>query len=278
MARWRDAEALSSLRAKGKAHLAPIPDGGLGSSDNPDEFDRYAGKPRRADGSLMYPSRQAQMEASGWQMTFCNEFAGEFGRYVTGTYLGALNLEDFILKSSKAYAWVESEDGVTPQFGDIYYVIRGHRHLGVSCGVHNGRHYTIEAGQGGTHYKQDFIRWNDAPWDPNAYAGWLDIERYMGAPPSSQPLSPVGKWTVWGAHRKYRWTYTFDKNGTVVWMDVFNGMYGSGHWYFDSHYLLIDWHSGSKDIWNLPVNFDGMTGIEDMKVEGTIDIQASKQH
>jgi hypothetical protein len=279
MSRWRDNATMTPLRNKAKVYLNPIPDGGLSSLTDQDQFEAFVGKgPRRDDGSLIYPSRQAQMEASGWQMTMCNEFAGEFGRFITGgTYLGSLNLEDMILKSAKAYAWVDSDDDVKPQFGDIYYVIRGHRHLGVSCGVHSGRHYKVEAGQGGINFKQDFIKWTDSLWDPNDYAGWLDIDRYMGPAPSTTPLSPVGKWTVWGARRRYRWTYTFDGKGNVTWMDVFNGMYGGGTWRFDSHYLLIDWHSGSKDIWNLPVNFAGMTGIEDMKSEGTIDIQASKQ-
>lgn len=278
---------MSTARDKAKIYLARVPSTGwLSSRDQPDEFDALVGRAprqppdRRQPKISGYDTRQEQMEASGWQMTFCNEFAGECARFSTNVYMGALNLEDWILKGPKAYAWIDSASGKEPQFGDIFYVLRPHRHLGVSRGVKAGKHLMVEAGQGGINFKEDRLAYTEAAWDPANYAGWVDIDLFVDGPAedTTTPTSPVGKWTVWGDRRRYRWTYTFvEKNNRVTWVDVFNGMSGGGTWLYEGEYLQINWDSGSWDKWKLPVNPAGMTGSEHMRGEGVIDIQASKQ-
>ncbi len=108
----------------------------------------------------------------------------------------------------------------------------------------------------------------------------IDLDLF--ASPSAkitETSSPVGKWTVWGDNRRYRWTYTFfNDKSKFEWVDVFNdGMRGQGTWKIDSKSPIIFWNSGSVDLWDLPINFNGMTGIEDMKEKGKINIHATKQ-
>ncbi len=260
------------IRRQAQLHIDKIPPGGLGSDDNSAAFDSFVGKAPDP-----YPTRQKQMEATGYKMTYCNEFAGEVARAVTKTYVGAINFKQWVL-SNKSHAWIDSTSGAEPKYGDIFFTTLPHQHLGVSRGVRDGTHFTVEAGQGGIHYKQDFLKFLSNPWIRSHYSGWMDIELFMSAaPPTPAFSSPVGKWTVWGKHRTYRWTYTFSANHNVTWMDVFNGKWGSGKWSVDSRHLIIAWNSGSSDLWNLPINPSGMTGSADMQEEGKIDIQASMQ-
>lgn len=278
---------MGTAREKAKIYLARVPSTGwLSSRDHQEKFDGLVGQaPRRPTDRKLpresgYDTRQDQMAASGWQMTFCNEFAGECARFCTNVYMGALNLEDWILKGNKPYAWIDADSGKQPQFGDIFYVLSPHRHLGVSRGVKDGVHLKVEAGQGGIHYKEDRLAYTQSQWNPAEYAGWVDIDLFVDGPAADTvtPNSPIGKWTVWGDRRRYRWNYTFvEKNNRVTWVDVFNGMSGGGTWLYEGDYLQINWDSGSKDFWKLPVNPAGMKGWEHMKGEGEISIEASKQ-
>jgi hypothetical protein len=270
------------VREKAKAYIDRIPAAGLSSKDNPQQFESFVGKaPAPQPGKKGYTSRQEQMEASGYKMTFCNEFAGEFGRAMTGTYMGALDLRTFILKThdngKKAYSWVNSDSGQQPKIGDILYSDKPHPHLGVSRGVENGKLLKVEAGQGGKNYQQDFLKFTDSKWAPSDYIGWIDIDLFVNGKKGLTELSPVGKWTVLGDKKRYRWAYAFEENGKVRWFDIFNGMHGDGVWNFQGEFLFINWFSGSYDKWKLPVNFEKMTGSETSKGEGTIDIEASKQ-
>ncbi|MDB5512057.1 MAG: hypothetical protein JWR08_1540 [Enterovirga sp.] len=267
-------------REKAKGILERIPKSGLSSLTNPAEFESFVGgPPLRKDGTKIYESRQKQMEATNYAMTFCNEFAGEFGRSVLGVYVGGIDLKSFVFGSGKAYAWVDSSSGAEPKYGDIYFTNRPHQHLGVSRGVVGGRHHVAEAGQGGAIARQDYLKLSDSPWNPAAYVGWIDIDLWLSgsAEPAAPQLTPVGTWTVWGDKKRYRWTYTFSANNNVTWVDAFDSTEsGHGTWSFQGRYLLIMWKSGSSDLWNLPMNYASMTGIEDMKNGTKIDIQASR--
>ena len=144
--------------------------------------------------------------------------------------------------------------------------------------IKNNTLFKVEGGQGGKDAKQDFIRWTSSPWPEASLVGWLDIDLWEYGPGYEESQPDVeGEWTVWGDKRRYRWTYKFNaEDASVTWRDVFNGMTGRGTWKFEKDKLRIDWKSGSVDVWDLPLDFSGTNGVEDMKAEGLMDIFATK--
>jgi hypothetical protein len=126
------------------------------------------------------------------------------------------------------------------------------------------------------------------PLHPNGQAGtclWAnglqDVRADFGvAPPgnvaSPPPNSPVGRWYVWVDHNRFWWVYNFDSRGGVRWTDQGNGMTGTGTWKFANDYLVISWASGSKDLWDTPLNPKAATGSATMKGR-TYDLRAERQ-
>jgi hypothetical protein len=265
---------LSKIRDRAWVYMSRVPADGLSSLANPKEFDGLVG---HAPGD--FGTRQEQMASTGYQMTFCNEFAGETGRFAIGTYVGALDLKAWVAASAKPYAWVEVSSGAQPKKGDILYFFGKHRHLGVAVKVEGGKLYKVEAGQGGSFAKQDFLKWTDTAWPPSDLIGWLDIDLWEYGPDFSESQPDIGgDWTVWGDKRRFQWTYNFNtENATVTWRDVNDGsQHGAGKWRFADGKLKIDWKSGSTDTWDVPIKYDGTKGFEDMKGEGKMDIFATK--
>jgi len=263
---------MSRVRDRAWLYMSRVPKDGLSSRDDSDAFDALVGK---APG---FASRQDQMKASNYVMTFCNEFAGECGRSSIHTYVGALDLRTWVKKSPRPYAWVEPSSGSEPKKGDILYIHGQHQHLAVAVEVKGNFLYKVEAGQGGAKDKQDFLKWTKSPWPSDDLVGWLDIDLWEYGPgyEDSQP-DVEGDWTVWGDKRRFRWAYKFNADdATVTWRDVFNGMHGKGTWRYEKDKLFIQWKSGSTDEWRLPLKFDGTEGFEDMKGEGKMDIFATK--
>jgi len=263
---------MSRVRERAWVYMSRVPKDGLSSLDDSDAFDALVGK---APG---FASRQDQMAASNYVMTFCNEFAGECARFSIHTYAGALNLQAWVKAKGKSYAWVDASSGSQPKKGDILYFRGKHEHLAVAVEVKGDVLYKVEAGQGGAYYKQDYLKWTNEPWPPATLVGWLDIDLWEYGPGYEESQPDVeGEWTVWGDNRRYRWAYKFNAdNATVTWRDVFNGMHGQGTWRYANDKLLIDWKSGSTDVWDLPLKFDGTIGVEDMKGEGKMDLFATK--
>ena len=117
---------MSKIRDRAWVFMSRVPQAGLSSLTDSTAFDALVGA---APG---YENRQAQMKATDYTMTFCNEFAGNIGRLTIGTYVGALDLKQWVLASKRPYAWVEASSGSLPKRGDILYFFGKHRHLGVA--------------------------------------------------------------------------------------------------------------------------------------------------
>jgi hypothetical protein len=61
---------------------------------------------------------------------------------------------------------------------------------------------------------------------------------------------PAGTWQV--KVDRWVWIYTFDANGTVVWVDPFNKKTGKGSWRINAGEMSISWaNSTTKETWDL---------------------------
>jgi len=281
-----DTGVMSKARDRARAFCAKVPPSGLGSRDNSAAFDSFVGPgplKRNADGRMVkvYASRQEEGKSSNWARTFCNDFAGECSRFSTnGTYMGNIipSLKEATLKGPKPYAWIDKDSGAEPDYGDILgFQIGKDMHLGVAVGVKGSTLYKIEAGQGGSVGDQDLLKWTNGPWPrhPNL-VGWVNIDLWCyGKNYSSAQLSPEGLWTVWVNKRTARYAYKFAES-SVTWRDVFNGQTGPGTWSFEDEGLVIRWKSGTRDVWDLPLDYSGTRGFEQSPGEGKIDIFATK--
>ncbi|WP_306225271.1 hypothetical protein [Bosea beijingensis] len=277
---------MSKARDRARQFCAKVPPSGFGSRDNSLAFDNMVGPgplKKGEDGRMkkVFENRQKEGENSNWQRTFCNDFAGECSRFSTnGSYLGNIipTLKEATLKGPKPYAWVDAGSGVEPDYGDILgFQIGKNMHLGVAVGVKGGRLHKIEAGQGGVNFGQDFIKWTSSTWpSPPNLVGWVNIDLWCyGKAYSSGQTSPEGLWTVWMNKRTARYAYKFGET-TVTWRDVFNGQTGSGTWSFEDEGLVIRWKSGTKDVWDLPLDYGGTAGYEQSPGAGRLDIFATK--
>jgi hypothetical protein len=116
----------------------------------------------------------------GGIMTSCNAFVGWFGRALgSKDYLGRFDIEKFLAKIGKDYAWVPASSGARPKYGDIFRPKSFH--MGTSLDMIGDTWNTVEAGQGGPKSGRDIIKRKQAAFDTDQLQGWVDLELYFGS-------------------------------------------------------------------------------------------------
>src|SRR5262245_41988494 len=118
--------------------------------------------------------------ATGGIMTTCNAFTGWFSKAVgCKEYLRRFDLDTYLPKSGKGYAWVKSDGTNRPGYGDI--VRFKSFHVGVSLDFEGDTWNTAESGQGGPKMGYDVLkRKQKSPYDGSKVLGWVDLDLYFG--------------------------------------------------------------------------------------------------
>jgi hypothetical protein len=84
-----------------------------------------------------------------------------------------------------------------------------------------------------------------------------------------------GTWQV--KMNPWNWVYTFDENGTVVWVDPFNKKTGKGSWWINSGKISIFWlNSSTEETWKLPLSPYTKTTGECTMDKKKYDLQATR--
>jgi hypothetical protein len=187
--------------------------------------------------------------------TTCNEFVGQYTIKLLGLFLGQFRLETCLKKLGKSHAYVKSEPGARPKYGDIFK----HKsfHMGVFLDLDGDVISTAESGQGGPKVGYDIIKRKRVAFNTADYEGWCDIAAY--ATPKPRPniaefLGPVpewlgGWWQVWWHGQAYY--FHFDENRVARWTRVkpHNQMQPPGA-VNDTGQLLIDINNGVFVQWS----------------------------
>jgi hypothetical protein len=148
-------------------------------------------------------------------MTACNEFVGWYGGQLgSQKYLGRFDLQTYLPKIGKGYAWVKSTKDVRPKYGDICRHTAFH--IGISLDFQGDLWNHVDAGQGGPRTGYDIIKRTHGthPYDYRKLQGWIDLDLYFQAAGQAQPVPHwlLGWWQVTSQIQVY---YYFDGSHRV---------------------------------------------------------------
>jgi hypothetical protein len=206
--------------------------------------------------------------------TTCNSLAGVYSTAIKLPSLGVSDGYQRLTALGKTQAWITPDEGLAPQFGDVYYKrIVGGWHVGVFLDPQGGRWNVLEAGQGGPgwtygpvenglktitgHTGTDKVKKHlrNAISD---LAGWINIDLLDG---DTVPGTLVNWWTVtWQGDTYY---YAFQSSSRVIWMSAppppgasVDGSYatqkGYGYYFVKGSTVTVVWGSGSEEVYSNP--------------------------
>lgn len=200
---------MSSIRERAKEILSQVPEPPQQiTSDGP-----TASLFTKLTGGVLQSTLEANW-AKGGIMTSCNEFVGWYGAQLgSKEYLGRFDLETYLPKISKAYAWIPSTEDGRPKYGDICRHTAFH--VGISLDFVGDNWNHVDAGQGGPKAKHDILkRTQGKGYDYTKLQGWIDLDLYFLAN-LVIPDWLVGWWKVtWRGQSYY---YVFSRNHQVKW-------------------------------------------------------------
>jgi hypothetical protein len=182
-----------------------------------------AGGPNRYEQLTGYShaNLKANWDAGG-QKTACMGYVAHYCTQMKfGDNLGRFDLETYLPTQDKEYAWIRAKPGREPKEGDIL-LHSTTLHVDVAMGfklLADGKTRVLvrgAAGQG-TVGKYDIVKrvQGTATYNVKNLKGWVDIDLYMGAAPSTSAGVPPwlkGWWKVWDGNTYY---YYFG-NGSFV--------------------------------------------------------------
>jgi hypothetical protein len=160
-------------------------------------------------------------------LTACGGFVSVFGRLIGITGIESyFELQKSLARAGKSNAWVPASSGADPQVGDIlrHTVF----HVDVAAGWDGRKLKRVAAGQSlhprptkNVENEFDALKWvtGAAPYNPANLIGWLDLDKYLGAASSVDPISGWlnGWWEVWDGNYYY---YFFHPTGNVVYIET----------------------------------------------------------
>ena len=113
-------------------------------------------------------------------------------------------------------AWVPSEKGARPRYGDVFRAA-GKYHMGVSLDFEGDEWHTIESGQKGSSSGYDMLRRKHNPWSASDVLGWVDMETLLSET-TPVPYWLGGWWKVSEASSTYY--YYFDADNWVYYTQL----------------------------------------------------------
>ena len=268
---------MSGIRVIARKVIDNIPDRLIRSTDKDGLYTKYTGY------------TQAMLEdwwGRGKNLTGCNAFVGWYGVQLIGApkpNWGTFYIETELPKWGKGDAWVKSEFGKRPKYGDVLLHAPFNKkgkpqlHMDIALDFDGDKLNRIQAGLGGMSSRHDAVGRVVDDYDHTYFAGWLDLDKYFGI---RKIVAPTPKWLEgwWAVQDRIQYYYYFGQDGYIYCtttkpvskLQPFASPDNEGEFSCSGNNVLIEWGTTEVPVSEKFTNVNMISGTKSMKGTGVL--------